>query len=576
MACYGGHKDATIHELLDPLPDLAAADLDQGRARLAQLRPLAYLVRQHTDGRGTATTPLAWWRQLADLDPCAAARLAADVLLAEPGLEDARADAVHRRLLHTQAAEADPVILAALRIAAGRAGRDLDGDIALLERLAALLPDDPACAAGILPVVANAITATYDDQPLMHASEAEGPEPSAALRDAAQRLGGDGVPPRLPRPDSDRPSPTRDREPRDLLAVLDALPRPALPAGAPGAIAAVRDYATKPYGRDPAAPRWSADALINAVGWRLIEVAGDDGADAALQLLHRLAEEFRQFGDTSLLADIASGLDIRRDAVPDVLDRVSSAAYTLAFTKISGGGGWLTFAGRDRLDLWRRATELDATTAAATLAGQVAAVVEGRQYGTVGVTQGLVAAFATVSPKSTSAAGAEALACWDDAFGVIAHRLPGTAHLGAGVYEPTTGPASRGDIDFALTRLALAILAMPERADRRRALVATTVLLAARPAEAQAAASRVLAADLGAGPLTWFLSILRDGVRGRELTDDLAARLTALARSDLLSVRVTAADILGITGHPVPDPPGTAAHAALSSAVADALTEDAL
>ena len=44
MASYGSHKDVTLLELLDPLPNLAAADPAQAQARLADVHPLTYLV----------------------------------------------------------------------------------------------------------------------------------------------------------------------------------------------------------------------------------------------------------------------------------------------------------------------------------------------------------------------------------------------------------------------------------------------------------------------------------------------------------------------------------------------------
>src|SRR5690606_35135802 len=113
--------------------------------------------------------------------------------------------------------------------------------------------------------------------------------------------------------------------------------------------------------------------------------------------------------------------------------------------------------------------------------------VEGRPYGTFGVTQALIAAFAAQSPEPTNAGPSDAFACWDAAYEVIAYRLPGIAPLGSETYEPTVGPVPQSSIDVALSRLALATLAMPDRADRRRALLAATVLLAARPTEAQAA-----------------------------------------------------------------------------------------
>ncbi|MCH6165155.1 AAA family ATPase [Pseudonocardia alaniniphila] len=569
MACYGSHKDATIYELLDPLPNLAAVNPSEARARLARIRRLTYLVRQHTDGRGTSQTPVDWWRHLADLDPLAAADLAASVLLAEAGLEDARADAAHNQLLRNQAAEADPIILAALRVTAGPGGRSLDGDIALLDRLAKLSGDDPARSVGVLPVLANAISATYDDQPLMYASNAEGPEPDRALRDAAHRLGGDGAPPRPSKPGAEHASRWNSRSQPTLAQVLHANQRPELPDGAAGVVPAIRDHASKPYNDDPASPRWAADALTNAIGWRLLQVATEDGADAATGLLHRVVEEFNGLSDTAVLADLATGIDLRRDDAPQTLIRLASAAYTLAFTKIRGGG-WLTFAGRDRPDLWQSAVALDADIATRILADQVATTIGGRQYGTRGVTEALVAAFAAQSPHPADSHLHSAFSCWDIAFEVIEQRLPGsTPYDNTETYEPTIASPSRSSTDIGLTRLALATLAMPARDDRRRALVAATALLAARPTEAQAAISHVLTADLGAGPLTWLLTVVREGTRDGELADDLATQLTLLARSDPLSVRALAADILANAGRPIPTPPATAAHPALRLALAD-------
>ena len=442
------------------------------------------------------------------------------------------------------------------------------------DRLAELPGDDPARAVGVLPVLANAITATYDDQPLMHASDAEGPEPDRALRDAAHRLGGEGAPPRPPKPETEHASRWNSGSRPTLSQVLHANQRPELPGGAASVVPAIRDYVSKPYNDDPASPRWAAGALANAIGWRLLQVTTEDGADAAIGLLHRVVEEFNALSNTAVLADVAAGIDLRRDDAPQTLIPLASAAYTLAFTKIRGGGGWLTFAGRDRPDLWQRAVALDADTATGILADQVATAIGGRPYGTHGVTQALVAAFAAQSPDPADSHPGSAFACWDAALEVIEHRLPGsTPYDNAETYKPTTASPSRSSTDVTLTRLALATLAMPARDDRRRALVTATALLAARPAEAQAAISHVLAADLGAGPLTWLLTVVREGTRDGELTDDLAAQLMLLARSDLLSVRALAAEILANAGRPIPAPPAMATHPSLQLALADALRE---
>ncbi|MGA5444312.1 AAA family ATPase [Streptomyces griseoincarnatus] len=570
MGAYGGHKDITIEELLEPLPQLVQADPVQARVRLARTQPLVYLVAECTDGRGTAGTPQKWWRLLAHLDPRAAAQLTARVLLTEPGLPDARVDAAHQQLLAMQADAADPVVLAALRIAAGPSGRNRDADIALLGRLADLPGDDAAHALRLMPVLANAITSTYDDQTLIHASHLAGDTPSPALCAAAQRLGGEGGPPWTPRPVPSKSSRNwSGRQARYPTGVfLHAQQRPVLPEGAAGVLAAVRDCASKAYD-DPPGPRWSADALANAVGWRLVEITERQGPDVAAQLLHRIAQEMNASGPVDVLADVAAGLYLRHGIAPDVFGPLAATAGMLAYTKIRGGGGWRSFAGNDRLELWQQAHTADAAVAGQDLANQVANAVANPSYSrTVGVSQALVSAFAIQPPDASRPPAADALACWDAAYDVIAHRLPGDARLGDGVYHPVPEPATQHDIDTALCRLAVATISLPERGDKRRALLAATVLLAARPRQAQAALAHVLSFGLGAGPLTWLLTVLHSHLPDGPLDAALHDQLVALCTSNMLSVRVEASAVLTSAGHQPPSPPATAAHPTLAQSIA--------
>ncbi|WP_423834346.1 AAA family ATPase [Streptomyces manipurensis] len=568
MGAYGGHKDATISELLDPLTVLFQAEPARARERLARSQPLTYLVSQHTNGRGTSGIPHTWWGLLARLDPQAAAQLGARVLLTEPGLPDARVEESHHQLLATQVDTADPVILATLRIAAGHAGQSLDTDIALLHRLANLPRDDAARAQRLLPVLANAITATYDDQSMVSTSRSVGDPPSTALSAAAQQCGGEGGPLWSPKQATTKTSRNwygpEGRYATD--AYLHAQQRPTLPGGAAGALVAVRDYDDKPY-KAPPGPRWSADALANTVGWRLLEIADRHGTDAATRLLHRLADDTSVYKPRELLADIATGLCLRQEAAPDTLGTLAATAGALAFTTMRGGGGWRSFAGKDRLELWQQAHRADPTTAVSLLANQVARAVASASYDrTIGVSQALVSAFAAQAPLDRTP-GADALSCWDAAYEVIAHRLPGDARLDDGVYQPSPEPTAQQNIDTALCTLALATLALPERGDKRRALIAATVLLASRPGQAQTAIANVLSFSLGAGPLTWLLSVLCDHLPPDPLDAALLDRLVALCTSDMLSVRAEAAAILTRAGHQPPPPPATPAHPTLTRAV---------
>ena len=110
--------------------DLALVDIDAARTALAKLQDPAYLVRQHTDGRGTNHVPTSWWELAAKVDPIAAATDAATILTSEYGFEDYHAHATQAELLATRGAASDPVALAALRLTIGtdwrRPAHDID------------------------------------------------------------------------------------------------------------------------------------------------------------------------------------------------------------------------------------------------------------------------------------------------------------------------------------------------------------------------------------------------------------------------------------------------------------------
>jgi hypothetical protein len=554
LASYGGHKDPTISEIIDSIEDLAAVDIDTARASLAKIVDLTYLVRQHTDGRGTSHFVNSWWEKVASIDPTAAAIDGADTLLAELGFEDARADTAHTHLLENQVANADPLVLAALRLTVGgwrRAGTDLE----LLSRLHGAAGVSPQTDA-MLAIVANNIAASYDDQAMMHASDQPISVVTAELVDAVVRLGGAEFSVRTPRVEEERknrwdadPKP----DPTEMQKRLIKEQRPVIHAGRVGAVLAAREFQKQRYRDDAAAP-WDVDALTNAIGWRVLEATLTDGAEAGIELLDDVAREVSPYSDNQVFADVGEGLALRCDGTTGALQTVASYCLTLAYIRIRGGGGWRTFAGRERVHLWTTAHDLDPLTAERSLAAAVARTVDTDAQGAYGVTQAVVAAFGATA---TGNPGGTAIDCWDAALPVIQHRLPGTAERAGHVYRPTASPDRQEDLDVAMATLVLATISQPTRADLRQTLLATALLVTCRPAIGQAALVHVLRSGLDAGRLTWLLDIVRACLPSGELTDAMTAELTRLAQSDWLTVRALAGRILEAHGRPAPSPPAT-------------------
>lgn len=567
LAAYGGHKDPTLDDLLDSIDDVFARDVSAARQRLGQLRDSAHLVAQHTDGRSTSHYPIKWWKLAARIDPIAAANGACQLRLQRPGYDDARADAASSALLRNQLGSADPVALAALRLSVGAQSRDADVDSALLERLEAAEGGNPATAE-VLAVVANNIAADYDDQPLTYSSDANTSVATPQLVAVVVRLDGDDFAPRPRRAlsDTDASRWSAPAEPAKAVDAVFAGQRPHMPAGPTGAVDGMREYAAG-HRFDAPGPRWDRAGLAQAIGWRIIEVALSDGLDAAVLLLTAVSRELPGLREADVMADIGEGLALRAEWAPDVLGPVASFALAQAFTKIRGGGGWQTFAGRARIDLWTTAHSLDPAVAEEVLASAVADTIVGTSYQTYGVTESVICALAAIDPS-----GQAAVECWDAAFDLISVRLPGEPEAAGHMHQPSLTQEEQPDVDRLLAQVATAGICRPMRTDIRSSLLAFTLLCTCRPALAQEALSTVMDADLGAGRCTWILEVVREFLTC-DLSEQMIRMLGRLAVSPHLSVRIVAAQCLEQARVPSPEPPvfetAPEIHAALNRGTGD-------
>ncbi|WP_328410803.1 AAA family ATPase [Nocardia sp. NBC_00403] len=568
LGAYGGHKDVTITEFVDAVEDLATVDIDAARAALARLQDPAYLVSQHTDGRETHHVPGSWWELSANIDPIAAATNAAALLVSEYGFEDYLAHLAQVELLTTHTAIADPVALAALRLTTGTSWRRPETDVEILTNLQSELSITHQTDIA-LATFANNVAAGYDNQALMYSRDMPESIATPELVAAVQELGGPFFPAREPRPEKTNNSGYRHhpfRGPGNSKKLLDSTQRLKLPSGPRGAVIAARHYDDKNYGSDPN----DLDALVNAIGWRILEATAADGPDAGIRTIDAVARELHYMSNHEIFATLADGIARQCDSTIRNLEQVASYCYTLAYTRIRSGGGWRTFAGRERVDLWTKARALHPDIAERTLAAAIVNNIETGDRGFYGIVQAVIAAFAA---QPASGLGGTAVEAWNTAFTSLESRIPGTAARSHPPYVPLSSPDNPSDLNVGLANLAIANIARPKREEIRLALLATAFLIACRPALAQAALIPILQADFDAGRTTWLLETVRDHLPQGELTDGLAARLTDMARSDRLSVRVLAGEILECHRYPVPGPPASQPDAALRLGIANALDE---
>ena len=525
LVAYGWHKDATIYELLDPLPALIALDPARGRAAVAKVQPLCERVPQHTDGKETRHAWSRWWKLLAVADPCALSRLIQPRLLSlcnDPNwlLQGARSDlwrAWHHR--------ADPIVAGALRLtleepldqndpsALGRLvdignGTGQDGPSRLLAALLSRIDERP-------------FKYSYSDGNELLDRDHERVD---ALNAIAARTGAPKIAP-LPtapvQPDDRATSSNRHGRTRSVAHLPDHAAMMFQP-GAVGIAQAMRAWKGRQY--DETRPGWSVERFANVLGYRIIELV-ESGRDADAETALSLIADAGKINDRSeLLKALAKGFERRGQ------DSLAALAYTLAWTRRRASGGWLTFGGETDIESLQRATQLDRALVLRTIAEEVEQVIS-RRLGTYGLAQALMYGFARGGLGTSSSVPFD---IWDEAFTVIAERVPWVATTDDpdDVYAAPSfddGTDLPGDINAAFAAAAVAGLAHPGREQKRRSLVAVQVLIDERASAVRASLKIALLSLSDPATLTWLL-------RGIELAGEKAAPSISGSRNALIEL----------------------------------------
>ena len=541
LVAYGWHKDITIYELLDPLTELINVDPVRARVAVAKLQPLCERVPQHTDGKETRHAWSQWWELFAAADPCAFARLIQPRLLSscnDPNrlLYGARSDlwrAWHHR--------ADPIVAGALRLTLDE---PLDqNDETALGLLADIIDgtghDEPSR-------LLSALLARIDERPFKYRYSNSNElldrdrDRVNKLNAIAARAGAPRIAP-LPTPpvktDAPATSSNRHRRSRSIARLPDRVAMMFQP-GAVGVAQAIRAWRGRQY--EEKDPDWSVERFANILGYRIIELM-EAGLEWDEQTVIGLIADAGRFDDRpQLLKSLAEGFERYEQG------GLAAVAYTLAWTRARGRGGWLTFGGETEIESLQRATQFDRDLVLKTIAGEVEQIVS-RGLGTHGVAQAVMYGFTKGGLGTSSSA---AFDIWDEAFAVIADRAPRVAEADDpdDVYvapNPDSGADLPGDIDAAFAAVAVAGLAHPGREQKRRSLVATQLLVGERTSTVTAAIKSALSSLSDPATLTWLLRVIElAGEKAAPIVSESRSALIELAGGPYLTVRALARRLL--------------------------------
>lgn len=539
LTAYGYHKDITIYEVLDPLPALIQADPQRGRLRVAAIQGLCERVPLHTDGRETRAAWSRWGGLLAKADPVAAINLAVPALLKrcnDPNelLDEALEDVWEEWYEHV-----DPLISGALRLSLDK---PLDRrDSVQLKRLA----EDSSVNREAARELMTWLAARADERPTSYSYSnsaellAKDDGIVAGLNQEASSADVPVVSPVREAPTSTPEAPAIARRARDsIISTLDVVSYSPFPDGLPGLSRAIRAWRRKPY--DAQSGEWSVERFTNVIGYRLIEVAAEGRFEEAESALRSLGESVTIGDRSGILQCVAEGL--RRHGE----NRLAAIAYTLAWTRARGQGGWMTFGGETALDSLRQASSIDPLTPRTVVAEEIQRAVAG-SYGPYGISQALVFAFASGALTVGGSVSLDtAFAVWDEACAVISARAPRVSEDDDPdhPYLPDasdTGEAAPGDLRAAFALATLGSLFHPSRERKRRTLLATQLLIEQRPDVAASAVRIALSAISDPATLVWLLSVIESS---REKVAAVIAAsqpvLRELSSGGLLTVRALA------------------------------------
>jgi hypothetical protein len=296
------------------------------------------------------------------------------------------------------------------------------------------------------------------------------------------------------------------------------------------------------YGEDLRGPE--AARLVNALGFRLVSMAAVGQRYDVELALHVLADEIRFHSEQPIFVQLAEGLERYGER------RLAAIAYTLTWTRSRGQGGWLTFGGNTQLACLGRAMTLDRDAALDVVSLELERVVAEGQ-GSLGVTQALIYAFTQLEMGDFEIDGLLrrshdiAFGIWESAADVITSRTPRLSDHDdpPGPLVPT-GADTTEKIENALCLALVAGLGHPSREQKRRALIAISLIIKLRPDRIQAALITALTTLSDPSTLYWLLWVVRQHAAQAHLVHALQGTLQLLCASEFLAVRSIAREIL--------------------------------
>lgn len=394
---YGFHKDVTIFELIDSIPTLGTLDPEFMKELIEKLHPVVDTVVQHTDGRETKHAHNSFYKAIYSIDPIGAVNLLSKSMSLRGGKIDWRLEQALEYVLDASNPNIDPYIVFLLQSTI-----PLENDVDILKKRLHYIELISVKDRKLGELCFNIVAAQVEgDRPKVdkeslrilenYASKFNYPIPEI---DIHSRLAINET--------SYSSSGFQKKTFKKNTSNYSIFPVDSTPLDIMNGIRVNR----KPI----LAEKIIDDCMLNAFGYRVIDLIEDNKEDLALRLIHYFGEEYDSF-DGRHLYELAMGF-IRYG-----YSKAAAVSLTLAYAHTRSHGGWLMLGGAE-CEVWlETAIRLSPKYAYNTLAVIIANFIKykGRYNG---ITRNLCEFFARAGEKGL------AFDIWNEAFLVIEQRVP--------------------------------------------------------------------------------------------------------------------------------------------------------
>lgn len=481
LGAYGFRKDTTIYELIESVPKLQVLGNAEASNAIAALQPLVNAVIQHTDGKDTRHTPVAWMSSLSEIDFVGAGFVLANSLVKYGGAIDWRYEEALGEVIDYVYDSGDARLVNLLSSTQpfqnGYDGgiKNVRQRLQVIEKIFEDNDEDGELALVLLAAQVHGDAAAFD------ISAYEIVEDFAIRHEFL-----------LPKATANIGSYTKKEE-SNLSHGNDPFSQfkdvPVFPKEADFSQILFSIRMNRYYFREDDLEN---DRLINALGYRLLYMLEQGESKRVIQLLQYFSR-INSFNlkEASPLAELGEGFERYG------YTKEASIAYSLAYARSRGGGGWLALGDSEQLIWLDNSLALSTEDGERTLANELVYWLND-QHHILGITRHLIEFCAEYKPDIVSDV-------WQAAFDVIQHRLPENEKDSSifRSYNPANIPSWSSD--EAIIMLLLARVSHPEFFRKRAALAGVANAISRLPEQVVNPLKHFLSLDT---PVTSVLLVL--------------------------------------------------------------------